>query len=209
MSCLKVLFAYIISPILTLTLTREKTPLISFFTLDMHYTRAHAANYYRSRAELAKAEAFCALLVDFVGPEGDEARAIVRDIRSIAITRYQQRSGGGSGSGDASNVNANINANVNVSSSSLGIQRQQQQQHAHGQNLGSFTRTRTPEHRVYNHSTPGTALSGFSGIGSTDSAGAGIYHDTSARPGVAGSPSSEYDPDEIAGHLSMSSDGGN
>jgi hypothetical protein len=127
----------------------------------------------------------------------------VRDIRSIAITRYQQRSSGGSG--DASNVNANINANVNVSSSSLGVQRQQQ----HGQNLGSFTRTRTPEHRVYNHSTPGTALSGFSGIGSTDSAGVGIYHDTSARPGIAESPGSEYDPDEIAGHLSMSSDGGN
>jgi hypothetical protein len=127
----------------------------------------------------------------------------VRDIRSFAITRYQKRGGGGSG--DASNVNANINANVNVSSSSLGIQRQQQ----HGQNLGSFTRTRTPEHRVYNHSTPGTALSGFSGIGSTDSAGAGIYHDTSARPGVAESPGSEYDPEEIAGHLSMSSDGGN
>lgn len=132
----------------------------------------------------------------------------MRDIRSIAITRYQQRGGGGSG--DASNVNANINANVNVSSSSFGIQQQQrQQQQQHGQNLGSFTRTRTPEHRVYNHSTPGTALSGFSGIGSTDSAGAGIYHDTSARPGVAESPGSEYDPDEIAGHLSMSSDGGN
>jgi len=127
------------------------------------------ANYYRSRGELAKAEAFCALLVDFVGPEGDEARAIVRDIRSIAITRYQQRS--------ASSANANSNS-VNKS--------QQHQQQHQSQTLRSFTHTRTPEHRGFMPTTPG--------------------------PGSAvsnqGTPS-DFDPDDMAGHLSMSSDGGN
>ncbi len=49
------------------------------------------ANYYRSCGKLACAEAFCALLVDFVGPEGDEARALIRDIRSIAVTQMQNR----------------------------------------------------------------------------------------------------------------------
>jgi len=128
------------------------------------------ANYYRSRGELAKSEAFCALLVDFVGPEGDEARAIVRDIRSIAITRHQARG--------ASGTHANTNAN------SASRQQQQQQLPSRSQTLRSFTRTRTPEHQGYRPSTPGTTTLSN------------------------GSPS-DFDPDDMAGHLSMSSDGGN
>ena len=57
------------------------------------------ANYYRSRGELHRSEAFCALLVDFVGPEGEEARAILRDIRSSAVTRLNQRKNTGIGYG--------------------------------------------------------------------------------------------------------------
>eukprot|EP00605_Chrysophyceae_sp_TOSAG23-4_P000139 GSChrysophyteH1.ASY1.ANO1.160.1 assembled CDS len=50
------------------------------------------ANYYRSLGEFPAAEAFCALIVDFVGPEGDEARAIVRDIRSVYVQQQTRKS---------------------------------------------------------------------------------------------------------------------
>jgi hypothetical protein len=53
------------------------------------------ANYFRSRGEYTRAESFCAQLVDFVGPEGDEARAIVRDIRSTILSKQTARGSGG------------------------------------------------------------------------------------------------------------------
>lgn len=44
------------------------------------------AQYYKDCREFKKAQQCCAHLLDFVGPEGDEARAIVRDIRQQEIS---------------------------------------------------------------------------------------------------------------------------
>ena len=41
------------------------------------------ASYHRSKGSLHDAEEYCNLLADFVGPEGDEARAMLREIRSL------------------------------------------------------------------------------------------------------------------------------
>ena len=41
------------------------------------------ASYHRSKGSLQNAEEYCNLLADFVGPEGDEARAMLREIRTI------------------------------------------------------------------------------------------------------------------------------
>ena len=43
------------------------------------------ANFYKDRREYRVAEVFCNFLVDFVGPEADEARAILRNMRSALL----------------------------------------------------------------------------------------------------------------------------
>eukprot|EP01038_Epipyxis_sp_PR26KG_P006178 gene6178-8509_t len=53
-------------------------------SLDSEQAEAtiYIANYFKSCKVLRVAEMFCNRLLSFVGPEGDEARAIMRDIRS-------------------------------------------------------------------------------------------------------------------------------
>lgn len=42
------------------------------------------AYYHRSQGDLSHAEEYCIKLGEYIGPEGDEARAIMREIRSLA-----------------------------------------------------------------------------------------------------------------------------
>jgi hypothetical protein len=48
------------------------------------------AAYYFDKSELALAEKYCVKLLDFRGPEGAEAKSILREIRSLALNRTSQ-----------------------------------------------------------------------------------------------------------------------
>jgi anaphase-promoting complex subunit 8 len=43
----------------------------------------YVGNYFFSKGYLSHAEEYCSLLLDYVGPEGEEARALLREIRSM------------------------------------------------------------------------------------------------------------------------------
>jgi anaphase-promoting complex subunit 8 len=51
----------------------------------------YLAGYYKGRQQLAPAELLCARLMDKVGAEGDEARAMMREIRALTMNRQQQQ----------------------------------------------------------------------------------------------------------------------
>ena len=117
----------------------------------------YLANYYRNIGEYTASEAFCALIIDFVGPEGDEARAIVRDIRSLFVQQQTH----------ASFANSTAQASrLATPSRDFGFGR--------GGGVG--------------HRTPGSV-----GVMSTSS--------------ILGADTPSQDDGDLAGHLSMSSDG--
>jgi hypothetical protein len=45
------------------------------------------ASYYLDKYEMALAEKYCMRLLDFRGPEGAEAKSILREIRSVAANK--------------------------------------------------------------------------------------------------------------------------
>ena len=50
------------------------------------------ANFYHNRGDFRVAEVFCNFLVDFVGPEADDARAIMRNMRSKMLFKESAQS---------------------------------------------------------------------------------------------------------------------
>ena len=58
------------------------------FIVDSERAEAllYLASYHRNQQDFFNAECYCNKLADYVGPEGEEARAILREIRSITST---------------------------------------------------------------------------------------------------------------------------
>lgn len=65
-------------------------------SLDIDNSLAEAilyvGNFFRTKGYLEHAEEYCSLLLDYVGPEGEEARAILRELRTLISTTSASQS---------------------------------------------------------------------------------------------------------------------
>ena len=73
-------------------MSRHFDALVAGFEEDVDAERAEAllylASYFKGRGQLTQAELLCARLLDKVGAEGDEARAIMREIRALTTSHH-------------------------------------------------------------------------------------------------------------------------
>lgn len=82
------------------------------------------ANYYKELRDFRASEVFCNFLVDVVGPEADEARAMLRDMRSQTLLSSGTGPEAGGG-GDANATTASAGSRRQTRSQARALQQQQ------------------------------------------------------------------------------------